>query len=141
MNSTSEELHSFTPLFGTNHAFNGFMDYFYVGNHQNSVGLLDIYGKLTFLSPRFEFSVIPHVFSSAANVLDQKGEVRDNYLGTEIDLAGTYNVQKDLSIGFGYSQMFGTETLEVLKAGDSSLVQNWAWLMVNFNPNIFSFTK
>src|SRR5690625_7951864 len=34
---------SFTPLYGTNHKFNGHMDYFYVGNHLNNVGLLDLY--------------------------------------------------------------------------------------------------
>ena len=39
MDENSGDLKSFTPLFGTNHGFNGFMDYFYVGNHQNTVGL------------------------------------------------------------------------------------------------------
>ena len=141
MNSTTDESYSFTPLFGTNHKFNGFMDYFFVGNHQNSVGLLDIYGRLTFSSPKFELSVTPHAFSSAANVVDATGEIQEDYLGTEIDLAGVYKVQKDLSVGFGYSQMFGTESLEVLKGGNSSQTQNWAWVMVNFSPKIFSFTK
>lgn len=141
MNENSDELRSFTPLFGTNHGFNGFMDYFYVGNHQNTVGLLDIYGKMTFLTPRWELSVIPHVFSAAANIVDANDEVQKDYLGTEIDLAGVYKIQKDLSVGFGYSQMFGTESLEILKGGDATQTQNWAWVMVNFSPNIFSFTK
>jgi hypothetical protein len=34
----------FFPLSGTNHKFNGFMDYFYVGNHVTSVGLNGLYG-------------------------------------------------------------------------------------------------
>jgi hypothetical protein len=31
---TNTKIKSFTPLFGTIHAFNGLMDYFYVGNHK-----------------------------------------------------------------------------------------------------------
>jgi len=40
------EIKSFFPIFGTNHKFNGYMDYFFVGNHANNVGLQDIYGKV-----------------------------------------------------------------------------------------------
>ena len=39
---------AFLPHFGTNHKFNGFMDYFYVGNHVNSVGLLDVHASAVF---------------------------------------------------------------------------------------------
>ena len=35
---------SFSPLYGTNHAHNGYMDYFYVGGrYENGVGLQDMY--------------------------------------------------------------------------------------------------
>src|SRR5690606_19130358 len=33
---------SFAPLFCPKHAFNGHFDYFYVGNHQHTVGLKDV---------------------------------------------------------------------------------------------------
>lgn len=141
MNEDSGDLHSFTPLFGTNHGFNGFMDYFYVGNHQNSVGLLDVYGKLTYAAPKFELSVIPHAFSATADIIDASAEKMDDYLGTEVDFAASWKVAQDFSIGMGYSQMFGTKSLELLKGGDSGKTQNWAWLMVNFNPTLFSFSK
>lgn len=141
MNETSGDLESFTPLFGTNHGFNGYMDYFFAGNHQNSVGLLDIYGKLTYSTPKFELAMIPHAFSAAANVIDPTGEKMDDYLGTEVDLAASWKVAKDFSVGMGYSQMFGTQSLEVLKDGDAGATQNWAWLMVNFSPTLFTFSK
>ena len=38
-NASSTDIKSFAPLFGTNHKFNGFMDYFYVGNHANKMNL------------------------------------------------------------------------------------------------------
>ncbi|MGI0106925.1 alginate export family protein [Salinimicrobium sp. WS361] len=141
MDDASGENKSFTPLFGTNHAFNGHMDYFYVGNHQNSVGLLDLYGKLSYVTPKFEFSVVPHIFSSAAKIVDVTGNEQDSYLGTEIDLSAGYKFKKDFGINFGYSQMFGSDSLEILKGGDSGKAQNWAWVMLNFSPKLFSFTK
>src|SRR5690606_29507219 len=97
MGDTSGDLFSFTPLFGTNHAFNGHMDYFYTGNHLNTVGLLDLYGRISYITPRFEFSIMPHVFSSAANIYDNSGRLQD-YLGTEIDLSAGYKVRNDLAI-------------------------------------------
>ena len=45
-NGDASENKAFTPFYGTNHKFNGFMDYFHVGNHANSVGLIDIYTKV-----------------------------------------------------------------------------------------------
>lgn len=141
MNDTSGEIKSFTPLFGTNHAFNGHMDYFYVGNHLNSVGLLDLYGRFSFVTPNFEFSIMPHVFSSAATVTDNAGNVQDDYLGTEIDFAAGYKFRKDLGINFGYSQMFGSKSLEILKGGDKDRIQNWAWMMVSFSLGLFSYTR
>ncbi len=141
MGTTSEELQSFTPLFGTNHAFNGFMDYFYVGNHQNSVGLQDFYGKINYTSGKFKLSAIPHVFYSAADIQDPGFSKMDSYLGTEIDITGNYKVNDMFSIAMGYSQMFGTNSLEILKGGDANRTQNWAWLAVNFNAGLFSTSK
>lgn len=141
MNDTSGELHSFTPLFGTNHGFNGHMDYFFVGNHQNLVGLLDIFGKLNYSKQKFNFSATPHFFSSAADIIGPGNEIADDYLGTEIDLAAAYKISKDLSLNAGYSQMFGTDSLEILKGGDKDRAQNWAWVMVNFSPSIFKSVK
>lgn len=135
-NQTSEDVFSFTPLFGTNHGFNGLMDYFFVGNHQNDVGLLDFYGKLSWKSPKAEFFIAPHLFSSAAEI----GEGYDKFLGTEVDLVGLYRVRKDFTVGFGYSQMFGTESLEALKGGDKDTTQNWAWVMLSFSPKLFQYS-
>lgn len=84
---------------------------------------------------------MPHVFSSANKIWDATGNTQSNYLGTEIDFAAGYKVRDDLMINFGYSQMFGNSSLEILKRGDKDRTQNWAWVMVNFSPKLFSFTK
>lgn len=141
-NDANSKIKSFTPLFGTNHGFNGFMDYFYVGNHKNTVGLQDVYLKLNYAPNKWNFAVTPHVFMTAADVkYPLASDIMDNYLGTEVDVTVGYSLHKNIGISAGYSQMFGTETLEVLKGGNKDLDNNWAYVMVNFNPKIFSFSK
>lgn len=143
-NDGSSVIKSFNPIFGTNHGFNGYMDYFYVGgSHQNSVGLQDAFLKLNYNVNKWQFALIPHVFLSAADVVTPlpQSEKLDSYLGTEIDATIGYNFKKDITVSGGYSQMFGSKTLEFLKNGDAGHTNNWAWLMISVNPRIFSWKK
>jgi len=124
---------SFTPLYGTNHKFNGHMDYFYVGNHVNNVGLQDYYGGLNYTKDKFSFASRVHIFAAQANVMS--GVVKmDKYLGTEIDLSVGYKYAKGVVIKAGYSQMFASDSMEILKGGDKTELQNWAWVMLVFKP-------
>jgi len=138
-NDSNSKITSFNPLFGTNHQFNGFMDYFYVGNHKNSVGLQDLYAKFSYEKNKWQFTLSPHLFYSAAQVIDPiTSSEKDNYLGTEIDLTAAYKADKNLTITGGYSQMFAGSTMELLKGGNGDYTNNWAWIMVSFHPKIFS---
>lgn len=132
--NSSGDNKSFTPLFGTNHKFNGHMDYFYVGNHVGSVGLQDIYGGLNYGKDKFTFGSAIHVFSSQADLYSGV-EKMDNYLGTEVDLSFGYKYSESVMINAGYSQMFAADSMEVLKGGDKGEMQNWAWVMIVFKPN------
>lgn len=140
-NDQSTVIKSFNPIFGTNHGFNGYMDYFYVGNHLNSVGLQDAFLKFNYNVKKWQFALIPHVFLAAADVVTPLNEKLDSYLGTEVDFTAGFNFKKDITLTGGYSQMFGTKTLEFIKTGDASHTNNWAWLMISVNPRIFSWKK
>jgi len=136
---TSTDIKSFSPIFGTNHAFNGYMDYFYVGNHQNNVGLCDMYVKLNYTIDKLQLGLMPHFFSAPETVLDAVSQKMDSYLGTEIDFITSYKLQKDIVASAGYSQMFGTATLERIKGvTDPAKTDNWVWIMVSFSPRIFT---
>lgn len=141
MNETDDKLHSFSPLFGTNHKFNGLMDYFYVGNHGNSVGLVDMNVKLNYSINKFSVNLSPHIFSSAASILDINSIKQENYLGTEIDLTLGYKASKSIILNAGYSQMFASDSMEIIKGGDASISNNWAWAMITFTPHFISYTK
>ena len=125
-----EKNNSFTPFYGTNHKFNGFMDYFYVGNHLNNVGLSDAYVKFATSKNKTAFNADVHFFASAAKI----SATADNYLGTELDLTLTQTLNPVTKIAFGYSQMFGTESLQILKGGSKNAFNNWAYLMISVTP-------
>ncbi len=61
----TKESNDFDPSFGTNHAFYGFMDYFYVGNPHKG-GLQDIYLKTKFKVAGGALMAHGHYFLSAA---------------------------------------------------------------------------
>ncbi|MBS7254783.1 alginate export family protein [Flavobacterium branchiicola] len=140
-NDGSTVIKSFNPIFGTNHGFNGYMDYFYVGNHLKNVGLQDAFIKLNYNVNKWQFALIPHVFLSAADVVTPLNEKMDSYLGTEIDATFGYNFKKNITLSGGYSQMFGSKTMEIVKGGDTSHSNNWAWLMISVDPRIFTYKK
>jgi len=135
----STDIESFNPIFGTNHGFNGYMDYFYVGNYKNTVGLQDAFLKFGYTVNKWQFNLMPHVFNAANTVLDASGNEMSSYLGTEVDFTTSYAVHKYVNITGGYSQMFGTDTMQRVKGGDIDHTNNWAWVMINVNPQIFTF--
>lgn len=132
-----EKITAFNPFFGTNHKFNGWMDYFYVGNHINNVGLIDINTPIIFKKDKASFRLIPHFFSAEGRVLESNGNTADSYLGTEIDFEFKYQFHKNVMLFAGYSQMFATETMEIIKGGSKDETNNWGWIMVTFKPTFF----
>lgn len=133
---------SFKPFYGTNHKFDGWMDYFYVGSYMYSNGLFDISLPLIQKADKFTFKLIPHYFLAAAKVsakqIDGTWKDYKSNLGGEIDFSVNYNFSKDVAISGGYSQMMATQTLQVLKGGNYKNSNNWAWLMFTFKPTFFS---
>jgi hypothetical protein len=126
----TQKNNSFTPLYGSNHKFNGFMDYFYVGNHLNNVGISNGYLKFATSKNKTGFNADLHFFASSAKI----SEIADNYLGTELDLSLTQTLNPVTKIVLGYSQMFGSKSLEILKGGSAGAFNNWAYVMISVTP-------
>lgn len=136
---TAGETGAFFPLYGTNHKFNGFMDYFYVGNHANSIGMFDIH-----VSANIKLG---EKSSLLAKVLNFSGEQDlpsgENALGTEVDLVFSQGFN-GYALKIGYSHMFPADGMYELKgvAEDvAASTQNWAWAMLIIKPKFFSTTK
>ncbi|GAA4832303.1 alginate export family protein [Algivirga pacifica] len=131
---------SFTPFYGTNHKFNGLMDYFYVGNHANSVGLADHYAGVSYKKDKFGANLRAHVFNSMGNIVTEATDY-DKNLGTEIDLTAKYQLTKEVGFQAGYSVMSATESMEVLKGGDHTKLNHWGWAMIVIKPTFFTTKK
>jgi hypothetical protein len=136
-NDASSKVKSFNPIFGTNHKFNGWMDYFYVGNHLGNVGLVDLHATIAYSKDKFSAKLVPHIFSSAADIYNGTTKMNAS-LGTEIDFTIGYKISKNIKFNAGYSKMYGTASLEHLKGGDRTENNSWAWMMFTFKPTLFT---
>jgi len=135
----STDNNSFFPLYGTNHKFNGFMDYFYTGNHANNVGLNDIYAKALFKTgEKSNLLAKVHYFGANADLQSNAG----SYLGTEIDLVYTQQIIESVSLNIGYSHMFVSDSMSLIKGGrPSDNTNNWAWVQLKIMPTLFNSSK
>ncbi len=134
---------AFDPLYGTNHKFYGFMDYFYVGNghgqNGNTAGLIDLHLQGVFQAGKGKLTAKVHNFASPVNIKDPTGQSEhlSSQLGIEMDLVYNINIIPSVNVQAGYSQMFATSSMEALKGGGSAdKLNNWIWLMVGFKPQL-----
>ncbi len=133
--SSTTETEAFFPVYGTNHKFNGYMDYFYVGNHAYSVGLNDFHINAKYaINPKSAIYASALYFTSNTDL--PSGE---NYLGTELDLVYSYKLKPEVQLHAGYSQMFAGEGMEELKGVTAPQdLQNWAWAMITIKPKFLN---
>lgn len=140
VNAPAGQSRSFTPYYGTNHRFNGYMDYFYVGNHINSVGLNDYYVKGLLKGAKTLLGAAMHFFYANANVEnnDMPGTVSKSKLGTELDVTIVHQLRPGISFQGGYSQMFATQSMAFLKnvADGYKQTNNWAYVMLILRPGV-----
>jgi hypothetical protein len=129
----NSETAAFFPLYGTNHAFNGLIDRFYVGNHGNAGGLNDF--QLTYKTKiaGVALTVAGHYFTEQSD-LDGMG----NDLGSEIDIVLAKKFKEFTLVG-GYSHFF--EPSDVADIPGVKDTQNWAWAMLVIKPKFLNTAK
>lgn len=141
LNNSNSTNNTFSTLYATNHKFYGYMDYFLdIPLQTANGGLRDLYAGIKYnIAPKAALLVNFHQFSLAENVSDPEspGNAIDKTLGTEIDAMLNHDFYSDLNIKAGYSVMFPTASMEVLKGGNKDVSQYWAWLMITFKTEFF----
>ena len=133
---------AFDPLYGTHHKFYGGMDYFYASdfNAGFNPGLWDNQLEIGFKPcSALDLNLSYHYFSTTTKVI-VNGYEYDKKLGSELDFQLSLNVMKDVRLSAGYSFMAGTETFDIVKGGNHKSRQDWGWVSLNINPEIF-FTR
>lgn len=134
----SDKNNSYSLQYGTNHLFNGYIDWFFVSNAwENSVGLKDFYLRTRYeFNPKFWIQADGHSFSAYADTVLPSESVtsKDKNLGAELDFTFGWIIHDAVSLQGGYSQYFLSDTMRSLQSQTLSDQQNWAYLMVVFRP-------
>lgn len=134
----SDKNNSYSLQYGTNHLFNGYIDWFFVSNAwENSVGLKDFYLRTRYeFNPKFWIQADGHSFSAYADTVLPSESVtsKDKNLGAELDFTFGWIIHDAVSLQGGYSQYFLSDTMRSLQSQSLSDQQNWAYLMVVFRP-------
>jgi hypothetical protein len=107
-----------------------------VGNHANSIGLVDLHVSANFTLDESSSLMVKALNFRGEQVL-ASGE---KSLGTEVDLVYKKKF-KGYSLMLGYSQMFASDGMYELKEiteAAAAGTQNWAWAMLVIKPQFLS---
>lgn len=133
--ASSDALTHFLPDFGTNHAHNGFMDYFFVGPSNGSVGVTDVYLKNSFPLKKGNLKVHLHHFLTASDQQDPNGGSLKDHLANELDFVYQLSPQKGVQFHLGYSFLRATESMLELR-NRNRRDNHWAWMMITVSPSM-----
>jgi hypothetical protein len=126
---------AFEALYGAGHTAHGYMDYFLnVPSHTMGGGLINPYLKNSLaLGNKLRFDADLHLFYLQKEYRNWS-TTSDKFLGTEVDLTLGYQFNPIANLSFGYSMMFGTETMEIIKGGNKDAHAHWAYVMLRIRP-------
>jgi hypothetical protein len=134
---TSSDITNFSPDYGTNHAFNGLMDYFFVGPANANVGVIDLYLKTKFKVGKAALLLHGHQFMTGSKQFDAEGAELSKVMGLEVDAVYVRKLAPAVTLHVGASVLLGTETLTTIRPGNETFNQ-WAWTMITFKPTLFN---
>ena len=127
-NVADNEYNVFNTIYGTNHKFYGFMDYFTnIPIDTYNLGLNDLYFKAGLnLKSDLKASLYLHFFNSDKEYILKKGGVTKSF-GNEVDFLFNYNYSKEIAIESGLSFFSPGEIFKEKKGTDNS---TWFYLMI-----------
>lgn len=131
-----DTIRGFNSLYGSRHNFYGAMDFFYVSTYFNGFtpGLQNLYAGAKWAPAKgLDLDASYHFLATAAKLRNA-----DKPLGHELELAVGYALGKDVRLSAGYSFMYGTKTMEVLKRSTDRHRLHWGWVMLIISPSAFS---
>jgi hypothetical protein len=143
--STRTRSSSFSKLYGSNHRFLGYMDYFAkdIASENHGAGINNVNIRIeNAVTKNIKSQVTWHWFALDKEYLSATDKV-DKYLGSETDIMLTYKTGQNITVQAGYSFMLPHSTLEIINdvgEGKSRFAQ-FGWLQVQFTPTFYSKTN
>ncbi|MCL1934501.1 MAG: alginate export family protein [Candidatus Azobacteroides sp.] len=130
----AKKSNTFNKLYGSNHSFNGSMEYWSTLPNQ---GLFDFFAGATAKgSSKFDINLTYHYFATA-RAMNADG---DKGLGSEIDLTANYTVNELLAVQGGWSFYFKNNGTDIVKSktGIDTRFPQWIYLQLTFKPVFFN---
>lgn len=131
---------NFSTLYATNHKFYGYMDYFVnFPDDTKQRGLIDAYLRIGVTAVKnFKATLDVHHFylANKNNIVVNKIQ---KSLGTEFDLLTEYQPSSLINLQAGYSLMFATKNMKLIKGGGSNNYNGWAFIMFKVSPTFFNY--
>ena len=135
---TDGKFRAFDAVHGSGHAFGGHMDYF--TNYPRDTDGAGLFNPFLInsisLGKRTTLDADVHLFYLANDIIHQNAEI-NRHLGWATDFTFVYNINNQVRLDVGYSMMFGTESMEVIKGGSRDEWADWAYVMLTVRPVFF----
>jgi hypothetical protein len=125
---------AFNTLYGTNHKFYGFMDYFTdIPGQTSTMGLMDLIGQISFEPMKgAKLAVDVHLFSTVIDPKDYQADATETKtIGKEIDITGWFKIAKAVNLTCGFSIFDKSPDRPLLTLGRKTT--NWAYVMTTVN--------
>jgi hypothetical protein len=125
----------FDPTHGAGHVNSGYMDYFTnYPAHTRGAGLINPFIKNNItINSRTSMEANFNLFY-IQNTYRNFDEEINKYLGSEIDLVLNYKFNDFTLIQGGFSTMFGTESMEIIKSGSKDEPAYFGYIMMRIRP-------
>lgn len=134
-NKTDGKQKNFRKLYGSNHSFNGSMEYW---STPLSAGLLDYYGSVNAkVSKTTSIEGAFHVFSSSKDMTSNSQNIGKS-LGSELDLCLNYKLNEWSKLQVGWSTYFANDNTHLAKgmtADAKTRFPQWGYVMLTVSPS------
>jgi len=141
-NATDGIQSNFKKLYGTDHSFNGYMEYWKVPLTQ---GLLDYYAGATGkIGKNLSINGTYHLFNSEYSGKNKKGISFSKDLGSEFDLTFNYKLNAWATVQGGWSTYFINSNVLIAKdmmnsaTAPSIRTPKWAYVMFTIRPTFLN---
>lgn len=136
---------NFKKLYGANHNFNGYIDYWDTPLIQ---GLIDYYGSATAkIGTKLSLEAAYHIFDTEFSGKNKKGIAFGKDLGSEFDFIATYKLNAWTAVQGGYCRYFSNNnTLAAKDITTSTTVSairtpQWAYVMFTIKPTFLNIAS
>jgi len=134
-NKTDGKQKNFIKLYGTNHSFNGSMEYWTTPLNE---GLVDYYGGVNAkINKKTSIEGTFHAFSTSKDMTN-KGASIGKSLGSELDICFNYKLNEWTNFQAGWSTYFANDNTRIAKgltADAKTRFPQWGYVMLTVSPS------